>query len=367
MDKPVVLVTGSSGYLGYHACVRLAEGYRVVAFDRPGAPHPPETADEVACDLTNDDSVRSAVEYVRQTHGRRLASVIHLAAYYNFSGEPSPMYEQLTVRGTERVLRNLGDFHVGQFVFSSTMLVHAPCRPGQRMNEDWPLLPRWDYPRSKVAAEGVIHERRRNIPVVILRIGGVYDDKCHSVPLSHQIQRIYERRLTARVFPGDVYTGQSFVHLDDVTELLWRVVERRAALPPQLTLLVGEPETLSYDELQRTFGWLIHGDPDWDTAQIPKAVAKTGAWVQDRVPGFEDPFIKPWMIDLADDHYALDVRRAREQAGWEPARALRAALRKMVEFLKSDPTAFYRENGLEASPPMPSEPAGVPAHLPHAS
>jgi hypothetical protein len=31
-----------------------------------------------------------------------------------------------------------------------------------------------------------------------------------------------------------------------------------------------------------------------------KAVAKAGAWVQDQIPGVEEPFIKPWMIDLAD-------------------------------------------------------------------
>ena len=40
-------------------------------------------------------------------------------------GEPSPKYEEVTVRGTERLLRGLKDFDVGQFVFSSTMIVHA--------------------------------------------------------------------------------------------------------------------------------------------------------------------------------------------------------------------------------------------------
>jgi hypothetical protein len=44
------------------------------------------------------------------------------------------------------------------------------------------------------------------------------------------------------------------------------------------------------------------------TPQIPKSPAKAGAWLQDQIPG-EEPFIKPWMIDLADDHYALDIHR----------------------------------------------------------
>jgi hypothetical protein len=36
----------------------------------------------------------------RRLGGQRIASVIHLAAYYDFSGEPSRPYEQITVRGT---------------------------------------------------------------------------------------------------------------------------------------------------------------------------------------------------------------------------------------------------------------------------
>ena len=43
-----------------------------------------------------------------------------------------PLYRAVTVEGTRRLLRNLQEFEVEQFVYSSTMLVHAPCRPGRR-------------------------------------------------------------------------------------------------------------------------------------------------------------------------------------------------------------------------------------------
>lgn len=252
----------------------------------------------------------------------------------------------MTVRGTERLLRGLQRFYVEQFVFSSTMLVHAPCEPGQRLNEDWPLEPKWDYPKSKVKTEQLIRAQHGDIPVVLLRIAGVYDDRCHSIPLAHQIQRIYERRLISHVFPGDITHGQSFVHLDDLVNAFVQLVERRAQLPPELTLLLGEPETLSYDVLQRELGRLIHGE-EWDTRQIPKPLAKAGAWFQDTMPLGEEPFIKPWMIDLADDHYALDITRARTILGWEPKRTLRDALPNMVAALKADPLGWYRENKLE--------------------
>lgn len=277
--------------------------------------------------MTSDASVAEALSAVRRQHGSRIASVIHLAAYYDFSGEPSPLYEQVTVRGTERLLRALQSFDVEQFVFSSTMLVHAPCEPGQRIKEDSPLDPRWAYPQSKVETERLIHTERGDIPAVVLRIAGVYDDQCHSIPLANQIQRIDERSLASHVFPGHASHGQAFVHPDDLVDALVLAVERRAALPSEVPVLVGESETVSYDELQHTIGRLIHGEP-WDTKEIPKALAKTGAWLQDAMPLHEEPFIKPWMIDFADDHYALDITRARTLLKWEPKRSLRGTLPK---------------------------------------
>ena len=119
--------------------------------------------------------------------------------------------------------------------------------------------------------------------------GDVYDDLCHSIPIAHQIQRIHEKRLTARVFPGDVHRGQTFVHLDDMIDAIVRTIERRAQLPPVAVVVIGEPVTASYDTLQRTIGQLLHGE-EWTTREIPKPVAKAGAAVQDALPGI-DPFI----------------------------------------------------------------------------
>jgi nucleoside-diphosphate-sugar epimerase len=348
-NKETILVTGSSGFIGRAACNRLGQRFNVVGFDREGAPHPPPVAECVCVDLTSDQSVREGLERVQVGYGERIASVIHLAAYYDFSGEPSEKYETITVQGTERLLRELQKFEVEQFVFSSTMLVHAPCEPDQRINEEWPIEPKWDYPKSKVETEKLISHKHGQIPVVLLRIAGVYDDGGHSIPLAHQIQRIYERRLTGKVFPGDISRGQSFVHLDDLMDALERVVERRKQLAAELTLLIGEPETLSYDELQREFGRLID-DEEWETRQISKTLAKTGAWFQEHVPFGEEPFIKPWMVDLADDHYRLDISRARQALGWEPKHSLRETLPKMAGALKRDPAKFYKENKLDEPP-----------------
>lgn len=106
----------------------------VVGFDRKADNPPPTGCTYIPVDITSDASVREGLTVIRQHHGSHVASVVHLAAYYDFLGEPSPMYDKITVQGTERLLRYLRefDFQVDQFIFSSTMLVHRRSRPAHR-------------------------------------------------------------------------------------------------------------------------------------------------------------------------------------------------------------------------------------------
>jgi nucleoside-diphosphate-sugar epimerase len=336
----IIIVTGSNGRIGDAVMRRFAGRFdSVVGFDRKAPGPPPPGCVAIPVEITIDESVRDGLTAIGEHHGKHVASVIHLAAYYDFFGAPSPKYDAITVQGTGRLLRELRaqGFHVEQFAFSSTMLIHRPAEPGEFITEDWPIEPTWAYPESKVRTEQMIHDERGEIPAVLLRIAGVYDDLGHSIPLAHQIQRIYENDLTSRVYSGSTAHGQAFLHMDDLVDAIDQVVERRAELPPEEPILLGEPEALSYDELQHTI-------------EIPGALsplAKAGAWVLDHVPG-QEAFIKPWMIDRANDHYALDITRARTLLGWEPKRSLRETLPKMVAALQADPLAWYRENDLEA-------------------
>lgn len=350
-ERGIVIVTGSNGRIGDAVMRRFGGRYSdVVGFDRKAPSPPPPGCTYVPVDLTSDESVREGLRVIREHHGTRVVSVIHLAAYYDFFGEPSDKYDEVTVKGTGRLLRALREvgLSVEQFVFSSTMLVHRPGEPGLFINEDWPLEPTWAYPESKVRTERLIRDERGSIPAVLLRISGVYDDMCHSVPLAHQIKRIYERQFTSRVYSGSTSHGQAFMHMDDLVDAIEAVVERRAELPPEVAILLGEPVTLSYDELQHTFARLIHGE-GWETLEVPSKLsplAKAGAWIMEKLPG-ADPFIKPWMIDRANDHYALDITRARTLLGWEPKRSLRSTIPKMIDALKADPVRWYEENDLE--------------------
>ncbi|WP_241218030.1 NAD(P)-dependent oxidoreductase [Sphingomonas sp. ABOLD] len=351
MDKPLVIISGATGNLGRSVAAVLSADYRIVGLDLKAEAL---TFPVIKVDLASDQSVLDALAQIRASHGGRVASVIHLAAYFDFTGKEHPLYRSVNVEGTRRLLRALQDFEVEQFVYSSTMLVHAPCAPGEQIDESWPIDPRWAYPKSKALAEEVIREEHGSIPYAILRFAGVYDEESAVPTLSNQIARIYEREFESFFYSGSPLVGQSMVHREDVVEAVRLAVQRRDTLPPDAEILIGEPEALGYDALQDEIGYLIHGIEDWPTLRVPKPVAAVGVWAQDKlepvVPDAidegEKPFIKPFMIRLADDHYALDIGRAEKLLGWRPHHRLKDELPKMIAALKRDPLAWYKRNGL---------------------
>jgi nucleoside-diphosphate-sugar epimerase len=86
-----VIVTGSSGFIGSAVINKLAGRYALVGFDRAVSRQPPPAAECVCIDLTSEKAIAAALDRVRAAHGERLASVIHLAAYFDLTGQPNPL------------------------------------------------------------------------------------------------------------------------------------------------------------------------------------------------------------------------------------------------------------------------------------
>lgn len=343
--KEVVLVTGSSGLIGSKLVKRLQDKYQVIGLDKVGNPFPPQKAECITFDITKEESIRKAMERISYAYGNKIASVVHLAAYVDFSKKTSPMYEEITVKGTEKFLEVLQDYQVEQFAFSSTNLVYKPTEPGRKIHEDCPLEANWQYPESKINTEEVVRNKRGKMKATLLRLAGAYNEEGNSPPITHQVQRIYEKQFTSYFYSGDLQHGNVFVHLDDLLDALVKTVDKRHDLPEEIAINIGEPETPTYQELQDAIGREIHGK-EWKTFEIPEPLAKAGAFGRDLVG---DPFIKPWMVDRADDHYELDISRARDLLGWEPKHRLMDTIPGMIQKLKENPVEWYKKNGLELS------------------
>ncbi|MCW8194029.1 NAD-dependent epimerase/dehydratase family protein [Proteobacteria bacterium 005FR1] len=350
-EKPCILITGSGGFIGSALVEHLAGPFQVIGLDRSTKPSS-ENYTSLSCDLTDGAAIAKALEKARKITGR-FAAVIHLAAYFDFTGEDHPLYSKLNVQGSRLLIRELKKFPVDRFIYASTILVHKPGEPGLPIKEDSPLEPRWAYPRSKLEAERAIREECGDMPLAILRLAGLYTEDCQSPTLAHQIDRIYRDKVTGHVYAGDTATGQSALHIEDMLDALSAVIERRNSLPQEFTALIGEPLVSSYEALQNAIGEELHHHPI-HTISLPKPLAKFGAWAQEKTEPLipdsldqgEKPFIRPFMIDLSEDHYELDISRARQNLDWTPRHHLRDELPSMLRRLKEDPARWYRINKL---------------------
>lgn len=343
--KGIILVTGVSGRIGRAVVDRFGDDFRIIGFDTHKGEHL-KHVDHIYMDVSNPESVHSALQEARELGGNEIVCMIHLAAYYSFSGKPSDLYEKITVQGTKFILDELQTFNCHQFLFASTLLVFKPCELGDKINEDSLVDPRWPYPKSKVRTEQIIHNHRGNIQTTILRIAGCYDDMCHSIPISHDIQRIYENELDSHLFPGNPAHGNPFLHMEDLMDAFELAIKKQKQLPEETTLIVSEDKTIGYADLQNQISELVRNKP-FATHRIPKMVAKAGAWVEDHTPFFKDTFIRPWMIDVADDHYDVDISLAKKVLGWTPKHFIGTTLPLIIDNLKKDPVKWYEENGLE--------------------
>ena len=71
--------------------------YQCVGLDKAGNPRANFRSENICLDITDHLSIEKALERVKFAYGQEIASVIHLAAYYDFAGEPSDLYDQVTV------------------------------------------------------------------------------------------------------------------------------------------------------------------------------------------------------------------------------------------------------------------------------
>ena len=103
------------------------------------------------------------------------------------------------------------------------------------------------------------------------------------------------------------------------------------------------PGGLTLGQWLISLGYPLAGDL---SLELVIAVSVGFADEKDEIPGIEEPFIKPWMIDLADDHYELDISRARNLLGWEPKNRLIETLPKMIEAFRRDPAQWRSHHGI---------------------
>ncbi len=212
------LVTGASGFVGWHVARLLLErGHRVRALVRPSSAIPELDVEPVIGDLRDPASLARAVE------GCRL--VFHVAADYRlWSRHPDEMYRS-NVEGTRNMLAAAKSAGVERLVYTSTVgCVGVP--PGGIGDENQPVSLRemhGAYKRSKFLAEQVALDfARGGFPVVIVNPTAPMGDHDFKPTPTGQIVLDF----LSGAMPAYIDTGLNVVNVRDVAIGHWLASEK---------------------------------------------------------------------------------------------------------------------------------------------
>ena len=316
--KPA-LVTGASGFLGWHVAHLLVErGYSVRALLRPGRRLSELDAETVTGDLRDRDSIERAVA--------GCGLVFHVAADYRlWARDPGELYRS-NVDGTRHLLEAARREGVDRVVYTST--VGCIGIPDEGLGDEDSSVSLEDmagaYKRSKFLAEQVALEfAREGLPVVIVNpTAPVGDHDVKPTPTGQIVLDFLEGKI-----PAFIDTGLNIVDARDAAKGHLLACER--GRPGERYILGSENMTLAetLELLARMAGRKA------PALRLPYAVAYCAgvcstAWAQ--VTG-RRPRIPIDAVRMARKKMWVTHEKARRELGFTPGPA-EEALRRAVEW-----------------------------------
>lgn len=321
--KPT-LVTGASGFLGWHVAQLLVErGHRVRALVRPGSQLRDLDAETVTGDLRDPASLARAVA--------GCGLVFHVAADYRlWAADPGELYRS-NVDGTRNLLQAASRAGVDRVVYTSTVGCIGIPRGGVG-DEDCPARlgeMSGAYKRSKFLAEqAALEYAAAGLPVVMVNpTAPIGDHDRKPTPTGKIVLDFLKGEM-----PAFIDTGLNVVDARDVAMGHWLACERGRA--GERYILGAENLTLA-EILEKLAA--IAGRPA-PAVKLPYAVAyaagvMTTAWA--RVSG-TPPRAPLDAVRMARKKMFVSHAKAARELGYQPGSA-EGALARAV--------AWFRANG----------------------
>lgn len=305
MQPTSFLVTGASGFLGYHLCRRLVDlgkpvtGLDIAPFDYPDLA---ERITFVQGDIRDLDTVQGA------TCG--VDVVLHSAAALPLW--PKSAVFSTNVDGTANVLKAARAAGADRVIFVSSTAVYGIPR-SHPVDEGHPLEGVGPYGESKIQAEEVCAEYRRSgLYVPVLRPKsfagpkrlGVFQIVCDWVKDGKNIP-----------IPGKGNNKYQLLHVDDLVEAMLRVSTATAPVANDIFNVGATDFSTLRQDLQRLLDYAGFGKK---VIPIPSHLVIPALRATERLglsPLYE------WIYETADKDHYVSTEKIERRLGWHPQKS----------------------------------------------
>ncbi|TKX59500.1 complex I NDUFA9 subunit family protein [Halorubrum sp. SS7] len=255
-----VLVAGGTGFIGSYLCRSLADdGHAVTALSR-SPEEAPEGATGVSGDVTDYDSIASAVE----GHDA-VVNLVALSPLFEPDGG-NRMHDRIHRGGTENLVRAAEDGGVDGFVQLSAL--------GADPNGDTA------YIRAKGEAEGIV--RDSDLDWTIFRPSVVFGEGGEFVSFTKRLKGMFAPGVPLYPLPGGGKTRFQPIHVEDLVPMIAAAVTDDEHAGE--TYEIGGPEVLT---LRQVTDLVYEAERKGVTiVPLPMPLAKVGLSVLGAVPGF---------------------------------------------------------------------------------
>ena len=323
MLPPTILITGSSGYLGSALCVDLAKDHRVIGVDRrPPSPDQRRAAPNARwehADIADADAVRTCLQAASDACGG-IDTLIHFAAYYHFGKRWRPEYEAVNIRGTRHIIAAACRAGVKRVIFAASIAALVPPPPGQALTERAAGTTAFSYGKSKTLGERLFAERAEELPVVVLRLGGVFSDWCELPPLASLMQLWCRRGPLGRCLPGSGAAGFPYIHREELVRAVRRVIERNNLLDRHEVLFIAEDGCTCHRELFAPIRRCCGRDPAAGPIHLPPRLVASLLILKlaSNTLLRRNTYERPWMLAYAERPLKVDTAYTRRLLEWAP-------------------------------------------------
>lgn len=302
------LILGGAGFIGSHLAEQLlAEGHAVRIFDRPNLARPPELAadpriDWCEGDFLNEDDVAAAVE--------EMDAVFHLVSTtLPKSSNDNPVYDvETNAIGTLRLLELARRRGVRHLVFASSGGTVYGLPRALPIRETHPTEPIVSYGITKLTIEKYLHLYHvlHGLNYRVLRLANPFGERQRPTASQGAVAVFLHKALHGETIHiwGDGSVTRDYVYIRDAVQAFTRALAYRGG---ERIFNIGAGQGISLNRI---------------LAEIERLLGRPVARVYDPGRSFDVPV------------NVLDISRAREHLGWEPATAFRDGLRRTLQWLQ---------------------------------